>query len=182
MKVRRKKAFWGTLIGGLVGGAANLLASTHAAKTQQRATEESLEEQQRAQNKQDTLNMAQQLTTGYSDQAYVDDFYKKIRYKMGGNNKVSMANIVRPKRRKAEGGGGFDAAGMLNAMLPSLFNSASTITSANIAAATDRKPIESMAFMANKPKGHIKTPDYLINNSQNMGYIMRCGGLKRNKR
>lgn len=179
---KRRKAFWGALVGGLVGGAASLFSSAYSGNKQKRLQEESLEEQQRAQNKQDTLNMAQQLTAGYSDQAYVDDFYKKIRYKMGGNNKVSMANIVRPKRRKAEGGGGFDAAGMLNAMLPSLFNSASTITSANIAASANRKPIESMAFMANTPKGHLKTPDYLVNNNQYMGYLMRCGGLKRIKR
>lgn len=168
---KRHKAWLGAVISGAIG----LGSSIFGASQQKKAQERALAEQRRAQNKQDTLNMAQQLTAGYGDQSYVDDFNKKVVFKMGGN-KVDKVRRIRPRKKAAWG------AEDTNALISGLSSSLGNITSSAILASTNTTPIESLPFMANQPKHGIKTPDYLIENSREIGNILRCGGKRKGRK
>lgn len=168
---KRHKAWLGAVISGAIG----IGSSIFGASQQKRAQERALAEQQRAQNKQDTLNMAQQLTAGYGDQSYVDDFNKKVVFKMGGN-KVDKARRIRPRKKAAWG------AEDTSALISGLSNGIGNVASSAIASSVDTSSIESLPFMANKPKHGIKTPDYLVENSQQIGNILRCGGKRKGRK
>lgn len=168
---KRNKAWLGSVIRGAIG----LGSSIFGGIMQKNAQERALAEQRKMQNKQDTLNMAQQLTTGYGDQTYVDEFNKKVAFRLGGN-KVDKAKRIRP-RKKAEWGAA-DTDGLISGLSSSLGNIASTA----IATSVDTTPAESLPFMANQPKHGIKTPDYLVENSQQIGNILRCGGKRKGRK
>lgn len=168
---KRNKAWLGAVISGAIG----LGSSIFGASQQKKAQERALAEQRRAQNRQDTLNMAQQLTAGYGDQSYVDDFNKKITFKMGGN-KVDKARRIKPRKKAAWG------AEDTSALISGFSGGLNNIASNAIAASVDNSPIESLPFMANKPKHGIKTPDYLVDNSREIGNILRCGGKRKGRK
>lgn len=168
---KRHKAWLGAVISGAIGLGSSIVGGL----IQKNSQEKALAEQQRAQNKQDTLNMAQQLTAGYSDTSYADEFNKKVVFKMGGN-KVDKARRIRPRKKAAWG------AEDTNALISGLSSSLGNITSSAIAASVDTTPAESLPFMANQPKHGIKTPDYLIENSQQIGNILRCGGKRKGRK
>ena len=168
---KRHKAWLGAVISGAIG----LGSSIFGASQQKKAQERAIAEQQRAQNKQDTLNMAQQLTAGYGDQSYIDDFNKKVVFKMGGN-KVDKAKRIRPRKKAAWG------TEDTSALISGLSNSLGNVASSVITSSTDTSSVESLPFMANKPKHGIKTPDYLVDNSREIGNILRCGGKRKGRK
>lgn len=170
-KNNKKHKAW---LGAVIRGAVELGSSIYGASQQKKAQERALDEQRRAQNKQDTLNMAQQLTAGYGDQSYVDDFNKKVVFKMGGN-KLDKAKRIRPRKKAAWG---VEDTNALISGLSSLGNIASTAITSSV----DTSSVESLPFMANKPKHGIKTPDYLVENSQQIGNILRCGGKRKGRK
>jgi len=80
-------------IGAIIGTVAGLAGSLIGAKKQRKADEEAFQAQQAEQNRIDSVKAAQNLTSSYADQSYVDDYKKKIVLKAGG--KVSTKDKVR---------------------------------------------------------------------------------------
>lgn len=78
--VKRKKAFIGAAIGAVSGIASSLFGAAKKRK-QERAM---LKQQQEEQNKTETYQNAQALSSGVADQSYVEDYQKKVTLKMGG--------------------------------------------------------------------------------------------------
>lgn len=78
--VKRKKAFIGAAIGAVTGIAGSLIGGAKKRK-QERAM---LKQQQKEQNKTETYQNAQALSSGVADQSYVEDYQKKVTLKMGG--------------------------------------------------------------------------------------------------
>lgn len=78
--VKRKKAFIGAAIGAVSGIAGSLFGAAKKRK-QERAM---LKKQQEEQNKTETYQNAQALSSGVADQSYVEDYQKKVTLKMGG--------------------------------------------------------------------------------------------------
>lgn len=78
--VKRKKAFIGAAIGAVSGIAGSLFGGAKKRK-QERAM---LKQQQEEQNKTETYQNAQALSSGVADQSYVEDYQKKVTLKMGG--------------------------------------------------------------------------------------------------
>lgn len=78
--VKRKKAFIGAAIGAVTGIAGSLFGAAKKRK-QERAM---LKQQQEEQNKIETYQNAQALSSGVADQSYVEDYQKKVTLKMGG--------------------------------------------------------------------------------------------------
>lgn len=78
--VKRKKAFIGAAIGAVSGIAGSLFGAAKKRK-QERAM---LKQQQEEQNKIETYQNAQALSSGVADQSYVEDYQKKVTLKMGG--------------------------------------------------------------------------------------------------
>ena len=78
--VKRKKAFIGAAIGAVSGIAGSLFGAAKKRK-QERAM---LKQQQEEQNKTETYQNAQALSSGVADQSYVEDYQKKVTLKMGG--------------------------------------------------------------------------------------------------
>lgn len=78
--VKRKKAFIGAAIGAVTGIAGSLIGGAKKRK-QERAM---LKQQQEEQNKTETYQNAQALSSGVADQSYVEDYQKKVTLKMGG--------------------------------------------------------------------------------------------------
>lgn len=154
-RVKRKKAFWGAVIGAGISLAGSLIGSN----VEKNKANNQLREQQRAQNRRDTFEMAQNIQQGYSDQDYVDQFNKRISYKCGG----------KIKRRKAEAGGNFDWSSVLTGGL----NALGSIGSAGIASGVGVQKDSTVSF-ANKPKDELKVPDYRSADT----LLMRYGGKK----
>lgn len=88
--VKRKKAFIGAAIGAVTGIAGSLIGGAKKRK-QERAM---LKQQQEEQNKIETYQNAQALSSGVADQSYVEDYQKKITLKMGG-----YTNRVKSKKK-----------------------------------------------------------------------------------
>lgn len=110
--VKRKKAFIGAAIGAVSGIAGSLFGAAKKRK-QERAM---LKQQQEEQNKTETYQNAQALSSGVADQSYVEDYQKKITLKMGGytdrvkSKKKAVNRIYRcGGRKKAELGADSDA-------------------------------------------------------------------------
>lgn len=103
--VKRKKAFIGAAIGAVAGIAGSLIGGAKKRK-QERAM---LKQQQEEQNKTETYQNAQALSSGVADQSYVEDYQKKVTLKMGGytdrvkSKKKTVNRIYRcGGRKKAE--------------------------------------------------------------------------------
>ncbi len=95
----RDKAFIGAAIGAVAGIAGGIIGGAK----KKRAEEEALRQEQTEQNKADTLQAAQAMTSSYANQDYVDDYNKKITLRMGGKvkkdkeeheNYIGYKNIV----------------------------------------------------------------------------------------
>ena len=92
----RKKAFWGAIVGGLIGAGASLLGSKLSADQNERNAEKQLELAKR----ENEISQTQQLATAMNEQLagsqqYYNDLRKSV-HKCGGKIKV--------KRKKAEWG------------------------------------------------------------------------------
>ena len=72
--VKRKKAFIGAAIGAVAGIAGSLIGG--AKKRKQEAA--MLKQQQEEQNKTETYQNAQAMSSGVADQSYVEDYQKKV--------------------------------------------------------------------------------------------------------
>lgn len=188
--VKRDKALLGAIIGsvaGLAGSAIGGAISKNSANAQYRA-------QQRAQNKQDTLTMAQNLSSSYGDQEYVDEFNKKIKFKTGGkmkvknykgDNKVSIAKkFVCGGRKKTACGGRKKAewgAVDTQALLSGITSAGTNIIGSAIR--SDMSPtIKQGNIFKGTPKEYIKQPDYIVDNANHINNddIFRCGGRFKN--
>lgn len=89
--VKRKKAFIGAAIGAVAGIAGSLIGG--AKKRKQEAA--MLKQQQEEQNKTETYQNAQAMSSGVADQSYVEDYQKKVTLKMGGyTDRVSRKKKV----------------------------------------------------------------------------------------
>ena len=176
-KVKRDKAFLGAIIGavaGLAGSAIGGSISSNKAKAQ-------LEAQQRAQNKQDTLTMAQNLSSSYGNQEYVDEFNKRITFKNGGKmkrrkcsagNKVSLAKKFACGGRKKAEWGASDTANLISGLSGGLGN----IISASMSG--DTGIIKQGGIFKGIPKEHIQQPDYIATPANNVtdDYLYSYGG------
>lgn len=181
---KRDKAFLGAIIGGVLGMAGSAISGA----INKNSTEKQLEEQQRQQNKRDTYEMAQNLSAGYGNQEYIDEFKKKVVFKNGGKMKakdnnykdrVSLAKKFKCGGRKKAQWGASDT----NAVINSLGNVGSSIITSGIKSSTDTTLRQGNMFKA-IPKEYIKQPDYITNPNNlidNNTIYMRCGGRAKNK-
>lgn len=163
MSTKRRKAWLGAVIGAaasLLGGGISSGIGANSAKKQQRAA-------QIAQNKQDTYEMAQNLTAGYGDQSYIDDLVRHATFKLGGR-----------KRKKCEDGGKFDYSSLINGVSSAANSIGTALTNANIA---NHSRVNRQDFFANVPKTEVVIPEY----ATNVEYMdrqlpmLKCGGKRR---
>ena len=85
-KCKRKKAFLGAAIG-LAGSVVSGLINKNKEKNL-------LNEQKKAQNRQNTFAIANALTDSYADRDYVDDFNNRIVMKCGGSKKLKCGGLM----------------------------------------------------------------------------------------
>lgn len=179
-RYNRDKAF----LGALIGGGISILGTGISSIMNKVSSNKQLREQQRQQNKNDTLAMAQNLSAGYSDQDYIDDFKNKVTFKNGGvmkNNKYGD----RIKRNKIFKCGGRKKASIginfTNEDISSIINSASGAAS-NVLGSTINSFDDTVVRQGNMyksvPKTEIKSPDYIVVADRNNS-LFRCGGRKK---
>lgn len=179
-RYNRDKAF----LGALIGAGISLVGTGISSIMNKNSSNKQLKEQQRQQNKNDTLAMAQNLSAGYLDQDYIDDFKNKVTFKNGGvmkNNKYGD-RIKRNKtfkcgdRKKASIGINFT-----NEDISSIINSASGAAS-NVLGSAINSSSDTVVRQGNMyksvPKTEIKSPDYIVVADRNNS-LFRCGGRKK---
>lgn len=166
--IKRDKAFLGSVISSVAGIAGGLIQSS-AAKRQQRR-------QQIAENRRATYEAANNLSAGYANQEYVDDFEKKVTFKNGGKTKHKSQYTDRINTAKKFKCGGRKKAEWGKEDTISAVESAGNLANAIIGANTDTT-IKQGNTISTTTKDSIKIPDYVMNNE----YRMRCGGKKRRK-
>lgn len=166
--IKRNKAFLGSVIGSVAGIAGGLIQSA-AAKRQQRR-------QQIAENKRATYESANNLSAGYANQDYIDDFEKKVTFKNGGKTKRKSQYTDRINTAKKFKCGGRKKAEWGKEDTINAIESTGNLANAIIGATTDTT-IKQGNTIATTAKDSIKVPDYVMNNE----YRMRCGGKKRRK-
>lgn len=203
----RKKAFLGTLIGGV----ASIAGSAIGAAKRRKAEREKLKQQQIEQNQNDAKAQAQALTTAVADQDYVDEYNKKVTLKMGGDKKFNdriKSNKTKSNRifkcggrKKAEMGsliGQNGVGGEIGDAMSGIGGLANSLFAPNSAPKQVKK---ADGFSTTGSKVDIKTPDYVNNTNnnntntaanpntqqQNNQFVDRsnalhCGGKKRIKR
>ena len=194
-RIQRDKAFLGAIIGAIAG----IAGSAIAASSSKRSTKKQTEEQQRQQNKNDTLEMAQNLSASYGNQDYIDDFQNKVKFKTGGkmktkktnyNDRVTVAKKFKCGGRKKAAWGASDTSALISGVGGALSNVTGTLIGNNVD--TTVKP---GTIYKGIPKERIKEPDYIVNpdnlfSSNNtvrpqyedrIQQAMRCGGRKRKK-
>ena len=86
-QVKQNKAFLGAVISGITGLAGSLIAGSQSKKM----AEKQAEQQQIAQNKNDTYQMAANLSNAYNNQEYVNQFNDKVTFKSGGKMKKKVS-------------------------------------------------------------------------------------------
>ena len=176
-KVKRDKAFLGAIIGAVAG----LTGSAIGSSINNRKAKAQLETQQRAQNKQDTLAMAQNLSASYGNQEYVDEFNKRVTFKNGGKmkkrkcsagTKVSIAKRFACGGRKKAAWGASDTANLISGLSGGLGNIVSASMSGNTGI------VKQGDIFKGTPKEHIQQPDYIATPANNVtdDYVYRCGG------
>ena len=182
-KVKRDKAFLGAIIGAVAGLAGSAIGGSISSKK----AKARLETQQRAQNKQDTLAMAQNLSSSYGNQEYVDEFNKRVTFKNGGKmkkrkcsagTKVSLAKKFACGGRKKAEWGVSDTANLISGLSGGLGNIVSASMSGNTGI------VKQGDIFKGTPKEHIQQPDYIATPANNVtdDYFYRCGGkAKRTK-
>ena len=181
--IKRDKAWLGAVIGAAAGIAGSIIGGNKQKKAAQA--------QARAQNKQATLEMANNFSNAYGDQEYVDDFQNKITFRNGGRVKRTKLYSCGGKRkfscggRKKYGDGGlklWDGVNDLNSIIGGIGNSVGNVIQQSGAANAQKTMIQPVVNTAGIAKQEIKKPSYLRNdNIQQQAY--RCGGyiLKRRK-
>lgn len=181
--VKRNKAWLGAVIGAATEIAGNLIGGN--------AQKKAAKAQARAQNRQATLEMANNLSNAYGDQEYVDDFQNKITFRNGGRIKRTKLYSCGGKRKFSCGGrkryesGGlklWDGANDLSSIIGGVGNAIGGAIQQNSAASAQRTMIQPVVNPAGMAKQEIKKPSYLRDyNIQQQAY--RCGGyiLKRRK-
>lgn len=186
---KRKKAW----IGALIGGALSILGGVGSSIVSKNAQEKALAKQQREQAKQDTFEMAQNLTAGYGNQDYADEFQKKITFKNGGIAKSKYTDRIKYNKKFACGGR--KKANLGADIISNLMGAIGNVSSAAIQASTNNNPIKENISIPNIPKTEIKTPNYqvkehsnafsttnnnyVIDNIMNNKRMFKCGGKKR---
>lgn len=176
-KVKRDKAFLGAIIGTVAGLAGSAIGSS----INSRKSKAQLETQQRAQNKQDTLAMAQNLSSSYGNQEYVDEFNKRVTFKNGGKmkrrkcsagTKVSIAKRFACGGRKKAAWGASDTANLISGLSGGLGNIVSASMSGNTGI------VKQGDMFKGTPKEHIQQPDYIATSANNVtdNYVYRGGG------
>lgn len=182
-KVKRDKAFLGAIIGAVAGLAGSAIGSS----INSRKAKAQLETQQRAQNKQDTLAMAQNLSASYGNQEYVDEFNKRVTFKNGGKmkkrkcsvgTKISIAKRFACGGRKKAAWGASDTANLISGLSGGLGNIVSASMSGNTGI------VKQGDIFKGTPKEHIQQPDYIATPANNVtdNYVYRGGGkFKRTK-
>ena len=178
MENKRKKAWVGALISGLVSVGSAIGGSLISKNAQEKAAEK----QARLDAKIDSYEMAANLSQGYGDQSYADEFQKKLTFKNGGmydrvkyNKKYSYSN-----RKKADLG-----AEVINAGA----SAASNLISSAIMASGKQNYNSSLVNFANEEKTAIEPNDYqnlpqsnYINNVLLQNPRMyKCGGRYKRK-
>lgn len=163
--IQRKKKFLGAIIGGAISAASAIGGAAMNANAQRTA----LRKQQQAENLRNSYITAQNLTSGYANQDYADDFQNKVYYRCGGSY----------KRKKYTNGGGFDWASVINGIA----NAGSSLGSSAITAAANKNILNETFnnMFASTPKTNVKPTDY---QSQLLApnYMYLCGGTKHRKR
>lgn len=90
----RNKAF----IGAAIGAVGNIVGGLIGGAKKRRAEKARIENEQKEQNKSDTFQAAQAMSSGIADQSYADEYAKKVTLKMGGENKYKD-RINRTKKK-----------------------------------------------------------------------------------
>lgn len=166
--MKRNKAFLGSVISSVAGIAGGLIQGA--------ANKRQLRRQQIAENRKATYEAANNLSAGYVNQEYVDDFEKKVTFKNGGMTKRKSQYTDRINTAKKFKCGGRKKAEWGKEDTISAVESVGNLANAIIGANTDTT-IKQGNTIATTAKDSIKVPDYVMNNE----YRMRCGGKKRRK-
>lgn len=174
--IKRDKAWLGAVIGAATSIGGSILGG-NAQKKAARA-------QARAQNKQATIDMANNLSNAYGDQEYVDDFQNKITFRNGGRVKRNKLFSCGGRRRFADGGGLklWDGNNDLNSIINGVSGAMGNVIASNASATAQKTMIQPVVNTAGVAKQEIKKPVYLRDNDiQQQAY--RCGGyiMKRRK-
>ena len=164
---KRRKAF----IGAIIGAVGSLAGSIIGGINQKKAAKAQAAVDNKNRNLQTAYTDAQNLTEGYGDQDYVDEYNNRITFRCGG------------RRKKATNG-----AEIANGILTGGLSIAQGITTPSTA--INNAITANASMFANKPKTSIKTTDYsinpIVNGAINTDYVdrsqmLRCGGRKRRK-
>lgn len=182
-QVKQNKAFLGAVIGGITGLAGSLIAGSQSKKM----AEKQAEQQQIAQNKNDTYQMAANLSNAYNNQEYVNQFNDKVTFKSGGKmkrTKVNSRNIVSNAKKFACGGRKKASWGLedTTSVISGATNALSNIINSTVNKA-DTTIKRGLPYTATA-KENIKQPDYIANpdNLINPNAVyMRCGGRAKSK-
>lgn len=193
-KVKRDKAFIGAAIGSVAGIASSIFGGISQKKAAQ--------QQAKAQNRSDTYAMADNLSEGYGDQEYADDFKQKITFKAGGMCKGDRVKIAKKMkcggRIKKEAGGEDDEKGWTandtGAAISGIGSAVGNVLGTIIGSGT--KSVSSLKGIGNSvAKTEIKTTDYSnanqmptvadvnkntnYNDRMQMQNVLRCGGKRK---
>lgn len=85
---RRKKAFLGALIGGIIAAGAQIASSAISANKQKKAMEEQERQVQENQAFQDNINQNAMLASIVNNREYIDQYNEKLHFKCGGRRKA----------------------------------------------------------------------------------------------
>lgn len=85
---RRKKAFLGALIAGVIAAGAQIASSAISANKQKKAMQEQERQAQETQNLQDSINQAATMSAAANDREYIDQYNEKQVFKCGGRRKA----------------------------------------------------------------------------------------------
>lgn len=171
---KQKKALLGAI---LAGAGISLLGSTIGGIMSRNSSKRQIREQQKAQNRQDTYAMAQNLSNAYGNQEYIDEFNNRVTFKNGGKTKTkdrisTIKKFACGGRKKAKWGGDDT-----NALVSGISSGLGNVISASLASSVNPN-IKKGTMFSNTPKEHLERPDYLIENNITPQYIMRAGGRK----
>lgn len=129
-KNKRDKAFIGAAIGAVANIAGGIFGGIGKKKQ--------LAEQQEAQNKADTLQAAQALTSSYANQNYIKDYAKKVTLRMGGSEdyKNRFTKTKESTRKKAKLGAD-EIGGLITAGSNAITTTMNAINGTNISPLTN---------------------------------------------
>lgn len=167
MKRKQKKAVLGAVVGGAIGLAGGLIGGLINKKSAEKAAAA----QRRMANRQVALQSAQNLTSAYGNQEYVDDFNKKIvvdSYKYGG--------VIKRKQKKKFTAGGNTSGGNTGGfnwdpVISGAFNAIGSITNSAFnakAMSYQNNTNQPIVATVGSPKENIEQPDYVANDTNNI--------------